>query len=98
MFPHRIASRVAGAGAPAPVAPHGKTITDSLSSKGQAMPVDLLIWLLVVVAIAGVVFWFIGKVPVPEPFRWIVYLVFAIIAIYLLLQLPGLLQGVLLRR
>lgn len=52
--------------------------------------VELLIWLMVLVAIAGIAFWFISKVPIPEPFNWVVYLLFAIIAIVLLLQLPGL--------
>lgn len=54
------------------------------------MPIDLIIWLMVMVAIAGVVFWFLQSVPIPEPFRWVVYLIFAIVAILLLAQIPGL--------
>lgn len=57
------------------------------------MPIELLIYLMVLVAIAGVVFWYISKVPIPEPFSWVVYLVFALVAIYLLLQVPVLLHS-----
>lgn len=52
---------------------------------------SLLIWLLVVVCIAGIVYWVLNQIPLPPPFRIVIYVVFAIIAIYFLLQLPGLL-------
>lgn len=51
---------------------------------------QLLIYLMVLVAVGGVVFWFINQVSIPEPFKWVVYLFVAIIAIVLLLQVPAL--------
>ncbi len=51
---------------------------------------ELLITLLVLVAIAGVVWWVLQSVPLPEPLRIVVVVIVAIIAIVLLLRfLPG---------
>lgn len=45
--------------------------------------VSLLVWGLVL----AIVYWAIGKVPVPEPFSWVVQVVFALIVILVLFDL-----------
>jgi len=51
---------------------------------------DLLIQLLALVAIGGIVYWVMTKIPLPEPFRIVVYVIFAIVAIILLADFAGL--------
>ena len=48
--------------------------------------IELLITLLVLVAIAGVVWWVLQSVPLPEPLRIVVIVIVAIIAILVLLR------------
>lgn len=54
------------------------------------MNISPIIWLLVMIGIAGVVFWYLQHVAIPQPFQWVVYLVFAVLAIWMLVQIPGL--------
>lgn len=52
--------------------------------------INLLITLLVLVLIFSLVWWVLGQMPVPDPFRWVVNAVLGIIFIIVLL---GLLTG-----
>lgn len=52
--------------------------------------VSLLITLLILVAIMGIIWYVIGMIPLPEPMRIVVIILFAVIAIVILLSLiPG---------
>jgi len=51
----------------------------------------LLIYVIVIAAIFGIVWWAINSIPIPQPFRTIIIAVMAIIAIIIL---AGLLPGV----
>lgn len=48
--------------------------------------VSLLLTVLILCLVLGIAWWAVQHVPLPEPFRWIVVVVFAIIAIILLLS------------
>lgn len=52
----------------------------------------LLITLLIIVCIFGIVWWALSKIPIPPPFRWVVNVILAVIAIVVLLEYvaPGL--------
>lgn len=50
---------------------------------------DLLIQLLVLVAIGGIIYWVILQIPMPEPFRIVIYVIFALVAITLLADIGG---------
>lgn len=51
---------------------------------------NLLISLLIVVLVLGLVWWIISSLPIPDPFRKGAQVIFAIIAILILLSfLPG---------
>lgn len=58
------------------------------------LTVHFLIWLLCLIAIAGIVWWALQQIPLPQPIRIIIVVVFAIIAIIILMDLanggPGL--------
>lgn len=62
---------------------------------------SLLITLLVVVIVLGLAWWIISMIPLPEPARQIVTVVFVVIAalilIWLLLSIPGVAPHPLLR-
>jgi predicted membrane channel-forming protein YqfA (hemolysin III family) len=47
----------------------------------------LIVWLLILGAIAYVVYWGIGRVPIPEPFRTVIYVVLAIVFLILIFKL-----------
>lgn len=49
----------------------------------------LLIQLLILVVIAGIVWWVIGQIPLPQPLRLVVIVIFAIIAIIVLCSIAG---------
>ena len=52
--------------------------------------IELLITLLVLVLIAGLVWWAITQIPLPDPVRWVVIVVFVIVLCIILLRLiPG---------
>ena len=51
--------------------------------------ITLLINLLIVVAILAIAWWAISMAPIPAPFRWVVAVIFAVIAIVLLLAFVG---------
>ena len=51
---------------------------------------NLLISLLIVVLVLGLFWWIVSSLPIPEPFRKVAQVIFAIIAILILLSfLPG---------
>lgn len=58
------------------------------------LSVHFIIWLLCMLAILGVIWWALQQIPLPPPIRLAVVIVFAIIAILILLDLanggPGL--------
>ena len=49
----------------------------------------LLITLLIVVAVIAIAWWAVSQAPIPPPFRWVVAVIFAIIAIVVLLEFVG---------
>ena len=49
--------------------------------------VELLVTVIVLVAIAGIVWWLIQNVPLPEPLRIVVMVIVALVAILMLLRL-----------
>lgn len=49
--------------------------------------VQVLIWLIAIIAIGAIVWWFTTAVPLPEPFRIVLLAVVAIIAIIIILSL-----------
>lgn len=51
--------------------------------------VSLLIALIVLIAVGAILYWFMGKVPLPEPFKIVVYAVLAIVAILIVAGLAG---------
>jgi predicted membrane channel-forming protein YqfA (hemolysin III family) len=51
--------------------------------------VSLLVALIVLVAVGAIVYWFMTKVNLPEPFRIVIYAVAAIIAILVLVRVAG---------
>lgn len=53
---------------------------------------DLLITLLVLVVAIAIVWWALSQAPIPAPFRWIVNLVIALVALVVLFEFvaPGL--------
>lgn len=55
--------------------------------------IGLAIWIIVLLAIGGVVYWFTTKVAIPAPFSYILYAIFAIVAILILANLAGLVGG-----
>jgi predicted membrane channel-forming protein YqfA (hemolysin III family) len=55
--------------------------------------VTFLIWFVVFVGIAAIVWWAINKVSLPEPAKIIFYVAVAIMAIVLLLKLPSVVAG-----
>lgn len=55
--------------------------------------VHLLIWLLILVAIVGIVWYVLQNVPLPPPLRIVVMVIVAIICIIFLLQLGGMVDG-----
>ena len=59
---------------------------------------DLLVTLLIVVLICALIWWILSLIPIPEPFKTIVIVIFAIIiVIYLISLLTGLPHAHLLR-
>jgi hypothetical protein len=51
---------------------------------------DLLITLLVYLVIIAIIWWIMQALPLPEPIRWVAYVIIGIVAILLLLRLiPG---------
>lgn len=50
---------------------------------------SLLIWLIVFICAAGIVYWFLQHVPIPAPFNYILYAVIAIIALLFLASLAS---------
>jgi len=59
--------------------------------------VHLLIWVLVLGLIAYLVWYIIGLMPLPQPFKNVAIIVFCIILIIILLNMVGLLGGPILR-
>lgn len=55
--------------------------------------VHLLIWILVLCLIAGLIWYVIGMMPIPQPFKNVVVIVFCIILIIVLLNMMGMLGG-----
>lgn len=51
--------------------------------------VNLVILLIVLLAVGAILYWFMGKVPVPEPVKYVIYAVIAIVAILFLVRLAG---------
>lgn len=53
---------------------------------------DLLITLLVLVVAIAIVWWALSQAPIPPPFRWVVNVILAIIALVVLFEFvaPGL--------
>ena len=49
--------------------------------------ISLLVTLIIVCLILAIAWWVIGKLPIPEPFNWVVLVIFALIAILALLSL-----------
>lgn len=49
--------------------------------------VSLLVTLVIICLIMAIAWWVISKVPIPEPFNWVVLVIFALIAIVMLLSL-----------
>lgn len=47
---------------------------------------DLLVTLLVIVVAIAIVWWALKTVPIPEPFRWIVNVAIAIVALVILFE------------
>lgn len=50
---------------------------------------SLFITLLIIVIVAAIIWWIIGKLPLPEPFaqlKWVLYAIVAIIVIVKLLE------------
>ena len=47
---------------------------------------DLLLTLLILVVAAAIVWWAISSAPIPAPFRWIVNVVIAVIALVILFE------------
>jgi hypothetical protein len=58
-------------------------------SEVMHLTAHFLIWLLCLLAIAGVVWWCLQQIPLPQPIRIIVVVVFAIIATLILLDLAS---------
>jgi hypothetical protein len=50
---------------------------------------DLLIQLLILVAIGGIIYWVLTQIPLPPPFKIVIYVIFALVAIALLMDLGG---------
>lgn len=56
--------------------------------------VGLLIGLIVLCLVLGIAYWIVGQIPLPQPFRWIVLVVFGLIALLLVLNyMPALPHG-----
>ena len=53
----------------------------------------LLLWLIVIVAIFGVAWWALSQIPLPPPFRVVVNIVFAVVAVIVLIWLATTLLG-----
>jgi predicted membrane channel-forming protein YqfA (hemolysin III family) len=51
--------------------------------------VGLLIGLIVLVAVGAIVYWFMTKVQLPQPFQIVIYAVVAIVAILVIVNLAG---------
>lgn len=49
-------------------------------------PIHLLLWLLILVVAVGIVWWALSQAPIPPPFRWVVNVVLAIIALFILFE------------
>lgn len=49
----------------------------------------LLATIVIVICVFAIVFWFLRKVAVPEPFNYVLYAVMALVAIWLLFYLVG---------
>lgn len=43
--------------------------------------ISLLIGLIVLCLVVGIAFWIIQQIPLPQPMRWIVYVVFGLICL-----------------
>ena len=54
---------------------------------------NLLIQLIVIIAIVGIVYWLSEKIALPQPFKIVLYVVMAIVAIVWLLKLVGIGTG-----
>jgi predicted membrane channel-forming protein YqfA (hemolysin III family) len=57
------------------------------------MDLHMILVLIFLIAVAAIVFWFLARVPIPEPFNYIVYAVIAIVAIIVLGNLLGVWGG-----
>ena len=51
--------------------------------------IGILITILIFVVIFGIIWWALSQVPIPPPFRWVVNVALAIIAILALLYFVG---------
>lgn len=52
--------------------------------------ISLLITLLIICLIAAIAWWALSQLPLPDPIRWVVIVIFALILIIVLLRLvPG---------
>lgn len=48
--------------------------------------ISLLIGLVIFALIVGICWWILQQIPIPPPFRWVVYVVFGIICLLIVLN------------
>ncbi len=49
--------------------------------------ISLLVWLIILCLIFSVVWWILGQMPIPTPFRMVVNVVFGLVVLLILLSL-----------
>lgn len=53
------------------------------------LSLHFLVQLILILCVAGIIFWLLGKIPIPAPFNFVLYAVLAILAVIVLFQLAG---------
>lgn len=53
------------------------------------MDMHIIGYLIFLICAAAIIFWLLSKIPLPEPFNYIVYGVLALVALYILGSLLG---------
>ena len=48
--------------------------------------ISLLIGLIVLCLVVGIAWWIVGQIPIPQPMRWVVTVVFGLIVLLLVLN------------
>lgn len=54
---------------------------------------DLLVALVIWGLVLAIIWWAVSQIPVPEPFSWVIKVVFALIVVVVLLNLLGVTGG-----